>query len=194
MQSTTHLASQKVQGQDHSFNSTALLSTYNNNKKIQAKSKKGNSYYFYDRTAKSEHSILISWFPKEHKENSLCSQKTTFGRSVNFQQGLEDCVPTLWFPKKVHVISFSCRAYLCQHFKLQSAMLRCSLLVDCTEQQTDFMTDTRKTAFHYYKLQELYCFLCFFALEVFVPCSASGRWKGIWRKCQGKKGGKISER
>lgn len=45
MQSTTHthLASQKFQGQDHSFNSTMLLSTYNKTK-IQAKLKKGNSY------------------------------------------------------------------------------------------------------------------------------------------------------
>lgn len=58
-------------------------------------------------------------------------------------------------------------------------MLRWSLLVDCTEQQTDFVTYIRKTAFHYYKLQDLYCFMYFFALEVFVSCCASGRWKGI---------------
>ena len=41
-------------------------------------------------------------------------------------------------------------------------MLRWSLLVSCTGQQTDFMTYTRKTAFHYYKLQDLHWFMCFF--------------------------------
>lgn len=56
---------------------------------------------------------------------------------------------------------------------------------------------TRKTASHYSKLQRSYCFICwFFSLEVFVPCCASGCWKGYrWVFEEGaKKGSKTSER
>lgn len=44
-------------------------------------------------------------------------------------------------------------------------MLGWSLLAYCTQQQTNFMTYTTKTAFHYYKLQDLYCFLWFFVFH-----------------------------
>lgn len=49
---------------------------------------------------------------------------------------------------------------------------------------------TRKTAFHYSKLQPLYCFMYiyFFSMEICVPCCASGCWKGC--RCVFEEGAK----